>query len=118
MPWLLVYFQVPEYDLVIRRDRSGAFAIVRIMISLKKDDETVLKKFRRRRLMPEIQVKGMSCGHCVAAMTKAMNSLAGVSNVQVDLASGRVIYDSTAPIPQEDLDRVVKMAGFELVSAG
>jgi copper chaperone len=66
--------------------------------------------------MPEIQVKGMSCGHCVAAMTKAMNSLAGVSNVQVDLASGRVSYDSAAPLPTADLTRVVKAAGFELVS--
>jgi copper chaperone len=37
--------------------------------------------------MPEIKVKGMSCAHCVAAMTKAMNSLAGVSNVKVELLS-------------------------------
>ena len=66
--------------------------------------------------MPEIQVKGMSCAHCVAAMTKAMGSLAGVSNVKVDLASGRVSYDRAAPIPQEDLVRVVKAAGFELVT--
>jgi copper chaperone len=66
--------------------------------------------------MPDIKVKGMSCAHCVAAMTKAMASLAGVSNVQVDLASGRVSYDSIAPIPREDLDRVVKAAGFELMT--
>ena len=32
-------------------------------------------------MMPEITVKGMSCGHCVAAMTKAMASLPGVSEV-------------------------------------
>jgi copper chaperone len=67
--------------------------------------------------MPEIVVKGMSCAHCVAAMTKAMSSLPGVHNVQVDLASGRVSYDSTAPIPQEDLARVVKMAGYELATS-
>ncbi len=66
--------------------------------------------------MPEIRVKGMSCSHCVAAMTKAMNSLAGVSNVKVDLASGRVSYDSAATISREDLDRVVKAAGFELLT--
>jgi copper chaperone len=66
--------------------------------------------------MPEIMVRGMSCAHCVAAMTKAMSSLPGVHNVQVDLASGRVSYDSSAPIPQDDLARVVKMAGYELVT--
>ena len=65
--------------------------------------------------MPEITVKGMSCGHCVAAMTKAMASLPGVSQVAVDLGSGRVSYECAAPIPREDLDRVVKAAGFELV---
>jgi copper chaperone len=68
--------------------------------------------------MSEIQVKGMSCGHCAAAMTKAMNGLTGVSNVKVDLASGRVSYDSAAPVSKEDLERVVKAAGYELVSAG
>lgn len=66
--------------------------------------------------MAEIQVKGMSCGHCVAVMTKAMNSLKGVSNVAVDLASGKVSYDCAAPIPREELARVVKAAGFELVT--
>ncbi len=67
--------------------------------------------------MPEITVKGMSCGHCVAAITKALGSLPGVSNIKVDLASGRVSYDSAAPISREDLDRVVKMAGYELAAS-
>jgi copper chaperone len=67
--------------------------------------------------MPEITVKGMSCGHCVAAMTKAMESLPGVSRVQVDLGSGRVSYESAGPIARADLERVVKAAGFELTGA-
>ena len=49
--------------------------------------------------MPEITVKGMSCGHCVAAMTKAMASLPGVSQVQVDLGSGRVSTSAPPPSP-------------------
>jgi copper chaperone len=65
--------------------------------------------------MPEITVQGMSCAHCVAAMTKAMASLPGVSQVAVDLASGRVSYECATPIPREALERVVKVAGFELV---
>jgi copper chaperone len=59
-------------------------------------------------------VKGMSCAHCAAAMTKALESLPGVTNVQVDLAGGRVTFEGAAPIPKTDLDRVVKAAGFEL----
>ena len=64
--------------------------------------------------MPKITVKGMSCAHCVAAMTKALEGLPGVSQVQVDLAGGQVSYECAAPISREDLDRVVKAAGFEL----
>ncbi len=65
--------------------------------------------------MPEIKVKGMSCSHCAAAVTKALNSLPGVSEVQVDLASGRVTYQSAAPLPPEEVTRVIKAAGYEVV---
>jgi copper ion binding protein len=65
----------------------------------------------------EITVKGMTCGHCVAAVTKALEELPGVSQVQVDLASGRVNFTSDVPIPQEELSQVIKKAGYELVIA-
>ena len=64
--------------------------------------------------MPEIKVKGMSCAHCAGAVTKALQSLPGVSEVQVDLACGRVTYQSAAPISPADLARVIKTAGFEV----
>ncbi len=66
--------------------------------------------------MPEIKVKGMSCGHCAAAVTKALQSLAGVSEVKVDLASGRVSYQSAAPVPAEEVARAIKAAGYEMVA--
>jgi copper chaperone len=67
--------------------------------------------------MPEIKVKGMSCGHCAAAVTKALNSLPGVSEVQVDLASGRVTYQSAGPVSPEEVARVIKAAGYEVMAA-
>jgi len=51
--------------------------------------------------MPEIKVKGMSCGHCAAAVTRALKSLPGISEVQVNLADGRVTYQSAGPVPPE-----------------
>jgi copper chaperone CopZ len=66
--------------------------------------------------MPEIRVKGMSCGHCAAAVTKALQSLTGVTEVQVDLAAGRVSYQGAAPVPPEELGRVIRAAGYELVT--
>ena len=67
--------------------------------------------------MPEIKVKGMSCGHCAAAVTRALQTLPGVSEVQVDLAGGRVTYQSAAPVPPEEVARVIKVAGYEVIAA-
>ncbi len=67
--------------------------------------------------MPEIKVKGMSCGHCAAAVTKALEALAGVSKVQVDLASGRVTFAASGPVSSDEVARVIKTAGYELVEA-
>jgi copper chaperone len=62
----------------------------------------------------EITVKGMSCGHCVASVTKALEALPGVSEVQVDLASGRVTFANANSVSQEELARAIKAAGYEL----
>jgi copper chaperone CopZ len=47
-------------------------------------------------------------------VAKALQSLPGVSEVQVDLAGGRATYRSAAPISPDDLVRVIKAAGFEV----
>ena len=63
----------------------------------------------------EITVKGMSCGHCAAAVTKALEALPGVSQVQVDLGTGRVSFANANPLSTEKLAEVIKAAGYELV---
>ena len=40
-----------------------------------------------------LEVRGMSCGHCVAAITSAVSALPGVTGVDVDLAGGAVRVD-------------------------
>jgi copper chaperone len=65
----------------------------------------------------EITVKGMTCGHCAATVTKALEALPGVSQVQVDLSKGRVTFAAANPIAQEELARVIKAAGYEMVAA-
>lgn len=40
------------------------------------------------------QVQGMSCGHCVGAVTRAVKTLDPQAEVKVDLASGRVEVQS------------------------
>jgi len=42
--------------------------------------------------MKSVKVKGMSCQHCVMAVTKALTSLDGIKKVEVDLQNGVVTY--------------------------
>ena len=40
--------------------------------------------------MLDLAVEGMTCEHCVRAVTDALTAVPGVSSVAVDLARGRV----------------------------
>ncbi|BAU76747.1 heavy-metal-associated domain-containing protein [Metapseudomonas furukawaii] len=44
--------------------------------------------------MQVFKVQGMSCGHCVRAVTQAVQALDPAAEVQVDLASGEVRVSS------------------------
>ena len=45
--------------------------------------------------MLTLRVSGMTCGHCIAAVTKAVQSVPAVDTVSVDLASGTVMMGGT-----------------------
>jgi len=40
--------------------------------------------------MLNLNVSGMTCGHCVSAVTKAVKAVPGAEDVAVDLALGEV----------------------------
>jgi copper ion binding protein len=60
------------------------------------------------------QVQGMTCGHCVSAVTEELTRLDGVSEVQVDLAGGRVTVASAAPLARDAVAAAIDEAGYEL----
>ncbi len=62
-------------------------------------------------------VAGMTCGHCVSAVTEEVAKILGVVDVQVDLASGAVTVVSENPIDEATVQEAVVEAGYELVSA-
>jgi copper chaperone CopZ len=64
--------------------------------------------------VPTIKVDGMTCQHCVAAVTKALESVDGTANVRVDLEGGTATYDEVAPVDPELIRRAVEEAGYEL----
>ncbi|GAA0371294.1 heavy-metal-associated domain-containing protein [Actinoallomurus spadix] len=65
----------------------------------------------------EYTVKGMTCGHCVSAVTEEVSAIEGVTDVKVDLASGVVTVSSTAPVDEQAVRDAVDEAGYELVTA-
>lgn len=60
-------------------------------------------------------VAGMTCGHCVTAVQGAIGSLAGVTDVEVDLATGTVRITAEPPPDRAALSAAVDEAGYELV---
>jgi copper chaperone CopZ len=60
-------------------------------------------------------VAGMTCGHCVAAVTEEVSKLEHVSHVDVDLASGAVTIESDGPIDPIAFAAAVDEAGYEVV---
>ena len=63
-------------------------------------------------------VAGMTCGHCVQAVTGELTGLPGVRDVQVDLETGAVSVTSDGPLPIDEVRAAVDEAGYELVGGG
>ena len=65
-------------------------------------------------------VSGMTCGHCVAAVTREITALDGVSAVEIDLVPGgdsRVTVTGTAAPAEVAVRAAVREAGYDLVGA-
>ncbi|CAM2785246.1 heavy-metal-associated domain-containing protein [Prescottella defluvii] len=60
----------------------------------------------------EYTVTGMTCGHCVSSVKEEVGEIAGVSDVTVDLASGRLTVTSAAPLPDSAITAAVEEAGY------
>jgi len=65
--------------------------------------------------MKSIKIKGMTCQHCVMAVTKALGALEGIKNVQVDLKSGLATYEEVKPVDPQKIAAAIKKAGYEVV---
>lgn len=62
------------------------------------------------------RVDGMTCGHCVEAVTAELSKLDRVTEVDVTLDTGAVAVTSDAPLDDDAVRAAVDEAGYELVS--
>jgi copper chaperone len=63
-----------------------------------------------------ITVTGMTCGHCAASVREEVGEIAGVTAVDVDVASGVVTIDSNTPVSTDAIRSAVEEAGYQLAS--
>lgn len=61
-------------------------------------------------------VGGMTCDHCVRAVTGEISGLSGVTDVDIDLVTGQVRVTSDGPLDDEAVAAAVEEAGYEVMS--
>jgi copper ion binding protein len=59
-----------------------------------------------------VTVTGMTCGHCVSSVREEVGGIAGVTAVDVDLATGRVTIDSDHQIDPDVIRDAAAEAGY------
>jgi copper chaperone CopZ len=63
------------------------------------------------------RVTGMTCGHCVAAVTEEIEELDGVTDVSIDLVAGGttpVTVTSDRPLDDDVVSAAIDEAGYTL----
>ena len=58
-------------------------------------------------------VHGMTCDHCVASVTEEVSEVAGVKQVDADLASGRLVVAGEG-FTADQIRAAVEEAGYEI----
>ncbi|GAA3850467.1 heavy-metal-associated domain-containing protein [Amycolatopsis tucumanensis] len=61
-------------------------------------------------------VRGMTCDHCVRAVTEEVGKIDGVTGVEVDLPTGKVTVASNQELNVDDVRAAVDEAGYELTA--
>lgn len=62
------------------------------------------------------RVNGMTCGHCVGAVTTELSKLDQVTDVKVSLDTGQATITSHASLDDDAVRAAIDEAGYELVT--
>ena len=62
-----------------------------------------------------MKIEGMSCGHCTAAVEKALKAVAGVADAKVDLDAKTAAVTLSGQVADDVLTAAVAEAGYQVV---
>lgn len=60
------------------------------------------------------QVVGMTCDHCVTSVRSEVSAIDGVTDVEVDLATGQITVSSDTPLDPAAIRAAVDEAGYKV----
>lgn len=60
-----------------------------------------------------IQIDGMSCMHCAMRVKKAIEALAGINSLNVEVGKAEVRYDETQT-SNSDIEAAIVKAGYKI----
>lgn len=66
----------------------------------------------------KLHVEGMSCGHCVKAVSEAVRSVHPQAKVEVELESGTVTVETPDRLDRAAVERAIHEAGYEVKDGG
>lgn len=61
-----------------------------------------------------IRVKGMRCQHCAQSVTQALEGIPNIHDVQVDLSSGEVTFETSGPVDKDTIHSAIEAIGFDV----
>ena len=67
-----------------------------------------------------VSIDGMTCGHCIDAVTEELKAIEGVQDVAIELHKGGIstaIVNSTGALDPEQIGEAVAEAGYLVVAA-
>ncbi len=62
-----------------------------------------------------IHIEGMSCQHCVMRVKKAIEGLAGISSLTVEIGEAKVTFDESK-IREKDIEAAIVKSGYKIKS--
>jgi copper chaperone len=60
-----------------------------------------------------IQVDGMSCQHCVMRVKKAVEGLAGITDLAVEVGRVKATFDESK-VQKKDIEEAIVKAGYKI----
>jgi copper chaperone len=60
-----------------------------------------------------VKVEGMSCQHCVMRVTKALQGLSGIQDLEVQIGAVKLRFDEHS-LKKEDIEKAIENAGYKV----